>query len=371
MNPALPKENGRNTIMKGGVNYAVVLAGGLGSRFWPVSRESRPKQFLAINSDRTLIEETIRRISPIIKKKNIYIATNKMHYRKVKDCLKSFDIPENNFFFEPTGRNTLAPIAFFASKLKDIHPHAVIAVMPSDHFIKDNKKYLKSLSRAIRLAMDGFIVTVGIRPSRPETGYGYIKVNLQRQRYKKGFYYYIVDKFIEKPHFKKAKRLIRDTRYFWNSGTFIFRADVMLGEIKKFFPAVYKTIMKMGSLKDINKLWQRLPCLSIDYAIMEKTDKAVLLPCDYGWLDLGHWKAMEELLRKDKEGNIFIGKKCVDVESKSSLVWSNNRLIATIGLDNIIVVDTDDALLVCSKDKTQDVKGIVQLLKAKKLKEYI
>ncbi|MDD5155736.1 MAG: mannose-1-phosphate guanylyltransferase [Candidatus Omnitrophica bacterium] len=351
------------------MNYAVVLAGGAGSRFWPVSRESIPKQFLAIYSDRTLIEETIQRISPLIKKKNIYIATNRIHSRKIKDCLKAFDIPRGNFFFEPAGRNTLAPIAFFSAKIKGIHPQAVIAVMPSDHFIKNNRKYLRSLSRAIHLAQKGFIVTIGIRPSRPETGYGYIKAKIGTGAKARGFFK--VDKFIEKPTLAKAKKLVSDKNYFWNSGTFIFRADVMLEEIRKFSPVVYKAIMKMHSPKDINRLWRRLPSVSIDYAVMEKTGKAVLLPCDYGWLDLGHWKAMEELLRKDKEGNIFIGGKCIDVGSRSSLVWSDNRLVATIGLNNMIVVDTEDALLVCSKDKAQDVKKVVQLLKAKKLKKYI
>ena len=352
------------------MNYAVILAGGVGSRFWPLSRESKPKQFLAIYSDRPLIEETIHRVSALIKKKNIYIATNRTQTKKIKDCLKVFDIPPNNFFFEPVGRNTLAPIAFFASKIKDIHPHAVITIIPSDHFIKDNNKYLKSLSKAIQLARHGFIVTVGISPSRAETGYGYIKVNPHLQKYQRDSYF-AVDKFIEKPHLKKAKRLIRDKRYFWNSGTFVFRADVMLNEIEKFAPAVYKTITKMHLPGDIDRLWHKLPSISIDYAVMEKTDRAVLLPCDYGWLDLGHWKAMEEVLKKDKEGNIFIGEKCVDVGSKSSLVWSNNRIVATIGLDNVIVVDTDDALLVCAKDKAQDVRKIVQMLKAKNLRKHI
>ncbi len=352
------------------MDYAVVLAGGKGSRFWPLSRESKPKQFLAIYSARPLIEETILRISPLIKRKNIYIATNKIHSQKIKDCLKAFGIPAENFFFEPAGRNTLGPIAFFASKIKNIHPQAVVAAIPSDHLIKDNKEYLKSLSRAIQLARDGFIVTVGIKPSRPETGYGYVKVNLQRQKHKSGDYY-VVDKFIEKPNLKKAKRLIRDKRYFWNSGTFVFRADVMLDEIKNFSPGVYKTIMKMRSSKNIGELWPKLPSISLDYAVMEKTARAVLLPCDYGWLDLGHWKSMEEALQKDKAGNIFIGKKCIDVGSKSSLVWSDNRLIATVGLDNVIVVDTEDALLVCSKDRAQDVKEIVQLLKIKNLRKHI
>ena len=158
---------------------------------------------------------------------------------------------------------------------------------------------------------------------------------------------------------------MQDKRFFWNSGTFIFKAAVILEEIRTFMPKAYRIITKMRTHSDIEELWRRLPSISIDYAVMERTNRGVVLPVDYGWLDMGHWQALDEIMQKDKEGNIFIGEKCVDIGSKSALVWSDKRLIATIGLDNVIVVDTDDALLVCSKNKTQEVKKLVELLRKK------
>lgn len=340
------------------MNYAIILAGGKGERFWPLSRETEPKQFLNVCSIRPLIEETIYRISPLIKKDNIYIATGKIHNKKIKGCLRKINIPSGNILFEPNGKNTFAPIAVLSSDINDLDPEAVIAVFPSDHFIKDNDKFCRLLSKGIKIARNGYIVSLGIPPKSPETGYGYMKAKSKI----KGFY--SIEKFIEKPDLARAKSFIRDKRYYWNGGIFIFKPQVILGEIKKFMPYVYKILMQMKNKEGFSRLWHKLPSISIDYAIMEKTGKMALLPADCGWTDLGSWEAVGEIAKKDKYGNVFRGKH-IDIGSKNTLVWSDKRLIATLGLDNAIIVDTQDALLVCRKDMSQDVKKIVQLLKQK------
>ena len=356
------------------MNYAVILAGGIGSRFWPLSRDLEPKQFLNICSTRPMVDETANRISSLIKKENIYIATNKLHVKKIKNCLRNFNIPLKNVLSEPESKNTLAPIAFLSSRINKIDPDAVIVILPCDHIIKQKDKFLKLLKRALDIAKQGYIVTLGVHPKRPETGYGYIKIKSKISAIKIGGFakkfgekiqnpkIYKVDKYIEKPGLVRAKGFIKDKRYYWNSGIFIFRADVILDEIKKFMPNVHKTIADIKNKKDLKRLWHKLPSLSVDYAIMEKTKRMALLPADYGWLDIGSWQAIEEILKKDKYGNIFRGN-CISIENKNTLIWSDKRLVAALGLKDIIIVNTKDALLVCSKDKTQDVKKVVQILK--------
>jgi len=345
-------------------NYAIILAGGIGSRFWPLSRESEPKQFLNICSKKPMLEETVRRIGSLVKRDNIYIATNKIYHKKIKNYLKKLNIHPRNILFEPETRNTLAPLGLLSKNIYNKDKEAVILVFPCDHYIKDKNRFSKILDKAIYLAKRGYIVTLGITPTRPETAYGYIKVKSKLKILKSKAY--IVDRFIEKPTFTKAKKLIKDKKFYWNAGIFIFRADTMLQELKKFAPDDYDVINKIKDEKSLNRLWPRITSTSIDYAVMEKTDKMVLLPIDFGWIDLGSWQAIEEIIRKDKNGNIFKGN-FIDIGSKDTLVWSDNRLVATLGLDNTVIVNTKDALLVCSKDRVQDVKKIVWKLKQKNL----
>lgn len=340
------------------MNYAVVLAGGIGTRFWPLSRELEPKQFLSVYSDKPMIEETLDRISPIIKKNNIYVATSKMHNRKIKKCLRKLNLSVNNILFEPESKNTLAPIAVLSRYINNLDSEAVMAVLPCDHFIKHNNRFLKLLKKGIEIARMGYIVSLGISPSRPETGYGYIKTKAKTKNF------FLIEKFIEKPNSRRARKFLRDKRFYWNSGIFIFRPQVMLEEIKKFISDVYKIIIEIKNKEDFNRLWHKLPSVSLDCAVMEKTKRIVMLPADCGWIDLGSWEAITEVAKKDKNGNVFRSK-YIDIGSKNILVWSDKRLITTVGLNNIIIIDTDDALLVCRKDMSQKVKKVVQSLREK------
>jgi len=350
------------------MNYAIILAGGIGSRFWPLSRRAEPKQFLNLCSDKPMIEETIQRLNGLIRKENVYIATNRLYSRKVRKCVKSLGIPCKNILFEPQAKNTFAPVAVLCERINRADPEAVIALLPCDHLIKNSARFLSALKKALKVARQGYIVTLGVVPKRPETGYGYIKIGSMVPACLAGrrgwSMVYGVQKFIEKPDLPSAKKLIQDKRYYWNSGIFIFRADTMLEEIKKFMPSAWRLITRMKKASPI-KLWHKLPSVSVDYAIMEKSRKLALLPADYGWLDLGSWQAVEEVSRKDKEGNVLKGN-CIALDTSNSFIWSDKRLVAALGLDNIIVVDTKDALLVCSKDKAQEVKKVVRLLKGRK-----
>lgn len=340
------------------MNYAIILAGGIGSRFWPLSKDTEPKQFLQIFTKKTLLEETIFRIKPLFKKENIYIATHKDYCQRIKKICKQIKL--KNFFFEPKAKNTLAPIVFLTYQIYQLDKEAIIAVFPSDHIIKNPWRFRIILKKAIQIAEKGYIITLGIKPKRPETGYGYIKVDFQDN-----LKVFKVDRFIEKPSLLRVKRFIKDKRYYWNSGIFIFKAEAMLKETKKYQPKLYRLISGIKNKNDLNRFWQRLPALSIDYGIMEKTKKAMLIPTDFGWLDLGSWQAIEELFKKDRSGNILKGN-CLDIGSKNISVWADKRLVATIGLNNLVVVDTDEAVLICAKDKVQQVKRIVQKLEEKK-----
>ncbi len=362
--------------------YAIILAGGKGARFWPLSRELEPKQFMNVYSNKPMIEEAIERIGPLVKKENIYIATGRIYNKKIEKCVKKLNIPSGNILFEPESKNTFAPIAALSARINKADPEAVIVVFPSDHFIKHNDKFLRILKKGIEIAKNDYIVSLGILPKRPETGYGYIRI---KSRVKKSLpalprrqaggrleksKVFEIDRFVEKPSLQRAKRFIKDKRYYWNGGIFIFTPRVILEEIKKFMPDIHNFIMKIESKEDVIRLWHKLPSLSIDCAIMEKTRRMALLPLDCGWIDLGSWEAISEVAKKDKDGNIFRGK-YIDIGSKNTLVWSQGRLITTLGLKNIIIVDTQDALLVCRRDMSQDVKSIVKKLKKKNFKGEI
>lgn len=344
------------------MRYALILAGGIGSRFWPISSAEEPKQFLSLSSKKSMIEETFARISPLFSNQNIVIASNKAYCKKLTTCLKGRLSP-GNLFFEPSSKNTLAPIALVSARLIKSDPDAVIAVMPSDHIIKDNKAFRRVLGRSFEVAKKGYIVTIGIKPKRAETGYGYIRASSKLIAHSSKAYK--VEKFVEKPKLALAKKFIRDKRYFWNSGIFIFRADVILKELEKQMPKVYGIVKKVEDFAGINRIWKKLPNISFDYALMQKAANLALIAADYGWVDMGSWQALGDILSKDSRGNILKGN-CFDLGSKDTFAWSQGRLLATLGLKGIIAVAAENAVLVCAKDKAQDVRKLVAALNARK-----
>src|SRR3989338_4691645 len=358
--------------------YALVLAGGAGSRFWPFSRELEPKQFINIIGKESLLQNTVRRLKGLIQPKQIFFITNQAHFFELKKQIEKFCIPDENIILEPQGKNTAPAIGLCARLIEQKNKDAVLAVFPADHYIKDIKKFQGCVNRALRCAGSDFLVTIGIRPNKRAIGYGYIKIkskvkkSLPAGRQEKSKLNYLeVDKFLEKPSLDKAKEYVRSRDYFWNSGMFVWKVAVFMEELKRYLPELYSQLNSIRTNGDIEKVWHKIRAISVDYGIMERSKRIVLVLADFDWSDLGAWDALEDLLQKDKNGNVLPGNS-LDFGSSGLCAFSRgNRLIATIGLKGLIIADTPDALLVCDKQKTQEVKKIVEHLKSSNRKEHI
>jgi len=344
--------------------YALILAGGRGERFWPLSSENNPKQFHCLYSKSTSFQETIARIKGLIPADNIYVSANKQHRVILEKQLKQFAIPTKNIFFEASPKSTLAPVSFLSAAILSKDKNAVIVVLPSDHFIDDRKKFIKIIKKALNLAKKGYIVCLGKRPDHPETGFGYIKLG---KKLLANPLAYEAEKFIEKPKKQVARRFVKMRQYLWNCGIFIFKAETLKEELKRYAKALYRNLKYADNKAGIAKIWHRLPSVSIDYGIMEKTRNAAVVCINHKWSDLGSWKSFGEIFKKDKFNNFFKGK-VIDIGSKNTTVLTCDRQVATLGLNNIIIVNTKDALLVCAKDYAQDVKRIVSKLKSERIK---
>ncbi|MBN1870605.1 MAG: mannose-1-phosphate guanylyltransferase [Candidatus Omnitrophica bacterium] len=346
--------------------FAVILAGGSGTRFWPVSRKSRPKQFLNIVGKRTLLQETLARIQPAISAARIFIITDVTYGNIVKQQTARFKIPKDNVLLEPEGKNTAPAVCWAAAIIQHIDPGAVLAVLPSDHLIFGRKRFLKVLREAVGLAQRNYLVTLGIHPTRPETGYGYLKTAKKNIG---GKQIMMVERFTEKPSLLKAKQFLRTKKYFWNSGMFVFRSSVILKEFQKYLPGVYRAVGRKAGMAHIRRVWKRLPKISVDYGILEKSKNVAAVPArGIGWSDLGSWESLTEILPKDQRGNILKGD-IIAVDCRDTLVWTGRKLIAAVGLEGMAVIDTPDALLVCPKERSQDVREVVNVLTKKNRRE--
>jgi len=342
--------------------YVAILVGGSGTRFWPMSRKKMPKQFLNITGDGTLFQKTLRRIERQVSEKNIFIVSNIIYKKEVERQVSEFKIPKSNILLEPEAKNTAPAVCWVSARIHKINPKAMIVVLPSDHLILNQKKYLRTLDEAINLAEGPYLVTLGIVPTRIETGYGYLKTVKKTVEGKKILK---VEKFIEKPTLPKARQYKGKKNYFWNSGMFIWRSSVILEEFKTHLPEMYALLKKGPSQREILKIWDKLTKISVDYGILEKAKNVVAVAAEeIDWSDLGSWEAVSEILPKDKEGNTFKGD-ILQIDTKDSFVWGHKKIIAAIGLKDIIVIDTPDALLVCRKDLSQRVKDVIGDLQKK------
>ena len=351
--------------------YGLILAGGVGSRFWPFSRALEPKQFINIIGKESLLQNTVRRLQGLIHPKQIFFITNQVYFFELKKQIEKFHIPDENIILEPEGKNTAPAIGLCARLIEQKNKDAVLAVFPADHYIKDIKKFQGCVNRALKPAESDFLVTIGIKPNKPATGYGYIKISNQKPVTRNQMKYYKVERFLEKPSINKAKEYVRSRDYFWNSGMFIWKVSVFSNEMAQYMPELYSQLRSIQAKDDIEKVWGKIKSMSVDYGIMEHSKKIALVPSDFYWSDLGSWDALEELLRKDKNGNVLSGNS-LDCASQGLCAFSRgDRLIATVGLKDLIIADTPDALLVCDKHKTQEVKKIVEKLKSGNRKEHI
>jgi len=358
--------------------YAVIMAGGSGTRFWPLSREKMPKQLLKIGGEDTLICETVSRVLPIVRFEDIYIVTNPVLAETISEQLSSkFSRSwDNNMILEPEAKNTAPALGLAALHLAGISPDSIMAVLSADHFIRQANVFLNLLRKAESVAADDYLITLGIKPDRPETGYGYIKAGATLNKYKETDACK-VEAFVEKPSFETAKAYIEQGAYYWNSGIFVWKAGVLLKAIKQYVPSLYSGLMEIRQSigtewesRTITDVFRTIEPISIDYAVMEKTDRAAVIPADIGWSDVGSWTALDEVSSHDASGNVINGN-VIDIGSSDSILYAEKRLVATIGLQNIVVVDTPDATLVCRKDRAQDVKKIVEELKKRKFGEHL
>ena len=350
---------------------AVIMAGGRGERFWPKSRNSCPKQFLSLTKDgETMIQKTVRRLSPIVEAEDIFVVTNSAYISLVREQLP--DIPEENILAEPCARNTAPCIAFASAVISKKYGDAVMLVLPSDHLISYEKIYISTLRKAIGVAEEGRnLVTIGITPTYPETGYGYICFGEEAGNA------FAVERFVEKPDLATAKSYLASGNYLWNSGMFVWKASSIMADLREFMPDIWEGAQRIGESfgtdsfeKVLNEEFSAFRSESIDFGIMEKADSIFTIPGSFGWDDVGSWLAIERINQTDDMKNFFDGD-VVAVDSKRTTVCGGKRLIAAIGTRDIIIVDTDDVLLVCSKNNTQDVKKAIAQLKEQGRTELI
>ena len=338
----------------------VILAGGGGRRLFPISTQKNPKYLLKVNSSKSLIEETIERAilcqREINKSENypVFIVTNIKHKNKIKKIVQVFrrnDEVEIEYVFEPLMKNTAPAICYSALKIQEKFKDAVMLILPSDHKIQDNDKFKKSIKSAYEIAKEKFIVTLGITPEYPETGYGYIKISEKKLKDD----VFEVEKFTEKPSKEKAEEFVRSGKYFWNAGIFVTRTSTILEELAK-----YTEIPKVMEEHDIKKAYEIVPEISIDYAVCERSDKMACVIADFKWSDVGSFKAIKELLKNDEYGNAGDAD---FIESKNSFVISQNNRIKKIilfGVENLVVAEGEDFLLITSLEKSQDIKKVSQ-----------
>ena len=357
--------------------YAVILAGGSGTRFWPLSRESYPKQMLSLIGTRSLFQETLLRIRGAIPPQKTLTVTNERHGYDLKRQAASVEAGYR-FLLEPRMRNTAPAIGLAALHLLREDPEAMMAVMPSDHLVRKAMRFLDLLGVAQEPARKGFLVTFGIKPTRPETGFGYLKVgNSIPGLVSSSPPIRTVEKFVEKPDLEKAEEYLASGEYFWNSGIFVWKASAILQEMKECLPELHTGLNQIGPFlssadpsEAIAALYSRIDPVSIDYGVMEKSAHAVMLEADIGWHDVGSWNALDEICDRDEAGNIKSGN-LLDLGSQNSILLGGSRVLATAGLRDMVVVDTLDATLVCPKEQAQRVKELAEELKRKGLEEHL
>lgn len=361
--------------------HAVILAGGSGSRLWPLSRQHLPKQFLSLDGGASLLQTTIKRLSPVIKAENILVVTQETHAKgEAYHALLPY-----RTLFEPVGRNTAPAIALAAACLMAEGADPIMVVLPADHIIKDEARFRDHLNIAIQAAENGGLITFGIQPTRPDTGFGYIKAHRGASLEKEALgeacnmdRVYTVEHFTEKPDHATAEHFLKEGGYYWNSGMFVWRASVIMAEIERYLPAVHQIAQTIisesraaGTFQQaVEKHFAAMPSISIDYGVLEKSDHVSLIPCDIGWNDVGSWQAVRDISTRDENGNALQGN-VIAVDCRNSLIRAEKRLVAAIGVEDLCVVETADAVLISKSDQTQRVREVVGVLHERGATEHI
>ena len=358
------------------MHYAVIMAGGIGSRFWPASRKARPKQFLNVFGASTLIQSTISRLEGLIPPERCLIVTHERYIEQTKDQLPA--VPDENILAEPISRNTAPCITYAAVKLAERDPDATMIVLPADHVIRDVGRFHATLETALEAAQEpGALVTIGIDPTYPATGYGYIQYDGPTNLDEETLDAYPVRTFAEKPDRSTAERFIDSGDFLWNSGMFIWRADTILGQVETHLPdthdafqPLHEAVNTAAEPEALQNAFQNSPSISIDYGVMEQAQTVYVVPGTFEWNDVGDWRAVYDLSAKDELGNVIDGD-IITQDSSRCYVQGSDRLVVLVGMHDTVVVDTDDAVLVCNRENTQQVKQVVEYLHSHQLDDYV
>ena len=346
---------------------AVIMAGGRGERFWPKSRGNYPKQFLSLTKDgETMIQKTVKRLLPMVAMDDVFVVTNVNYAALVKEQLPQ--LPEENILLEPCARNTAPCIGLAAAVIRKKYGEAMMLVLPSDHLIRYEDMYVDTLRQAVAVAeKDQNLVTIGITPTYPETGYGYINFERDTDLGMAGVYR--VERFVEKPDLETAKQYLASHRYLWNSGMFVWKASSILANLESLMPDIYAGLERIEAAVETAEFpsvleteYHAFRSESIDFGVMEKAENIYTLPGSFGWDDVGNWLAVERINSTNEYGNYIEGD-VITIGTERSTICGGKRLIAAVGVEDLIVVDTDDAVLICAKDSTQDVKKVIENLK--------
>lgn len=356
-------------------NYCLIMAGGSGTRFWPRSRVAKPKQYLSLFGDQSLIQESVKRFANFIPEAGIYVVSAKSQ-REVLES-QTTNLPKENMIYEPVGKNTLPAIGLAALFIAERDPDGILIVSPSDHLIQNDELFRQTIESAALIAdkKDG-IVTIGITPKFPATGFGYVQTadEIQIGQAIKSF---AVKQFVEKPNVEVATKYLKEGGFFWNSGIFIFKVSVFLESVRNHAPELYADLMRIkehigtDSYEEaVDRIYNEVKSISIDYGILEKAGNVFLVQGDFVWNDLGSWEEVYKYDRKDEQQNATTGE-VIMLDSNNSYVYAPNSLVAVVGLDDVIVVQEGDTILVCKRDRAEDIKAVVGEITKRKLDQYL
>lgn len=367
-------------------DYAVIMAGGVGTRFWPKGTVKVPKQFLRIANDSdSLLQQAYRRLQPVFNDNKVFVVTNIIYKNEVKKQLPK--IPDENIICEPTGRNTAPCIGLSCVFINQFDPKANVLVVAADHLINDEKEFLRVVKAGLKFVNEnGGIVTLGIHPTKPETGYGYIQYDSEKfietaidqaSEESSAETIYKVKTFAEKPNIEVAKAFLESGDFLWNSGMFIFRTDTMLQEIKTLMPDLYKSLTKLEKKllsKDFPKVleeeYSKLKSISIDYGVMEKSENVYIIRSLFGWNDVGAWDEVYNIKDKDNNGNVKQGR-IVTIDTKNCLIINDLKMVATLGVEDLLIINTENGLLICKRGEAQNVKEVVDYLRRKGMDSFL
>lgn len=356
--------------------YVVILAGGSGTRFWPLSRKLHPKQLMSVFGGKSMLQRTVERVLPL-NPRRILVVTNHLQAEETRRQLEYLRGVRVEVIEEPLGRNTAPAICLAATLIARHDPEAVMAVLPADHFIRDEDEFCATIQKGREAALNGYLVTLGIAPDRPETGYGYIEADKELR----GEGPYPVKRFVEKPDRERALEFLAAGTFYWNSGMFLWRTDVILDQLVAHMPELGRAFAGITFSPDIwepadlapqiEAVYAMVPGESIDYGVMEKADNVAMIPAAFGWSDVGSWSALPEVMEPDAAGNVVIGTPETVIADTTGCIVRGEKLMALVGVRDLVVVDTPDALLVCARERAQEVKKVVEELERRGLKRYL